>query len=540
MRCFLKSLATTFFLLCLSSGASHAQPAMNALIVYDAPTGTPYDKLGKAYSIMLRNLLGHFEGAVADIPAQDYTAGLAENYSTIFYLGSNYDSPLPNAFLLDVATTNKTVVWFHYNLWQLAWNPVYNFDGRFGMQLTHLAGMNAEPSCANPAPGFFDTVLYKGKSMVKYYSYNCGTNTINADPDVGAVTILDPGKATALVQIKNTKSGALLPYVTRSGNFWYVADMPFSFIGPRDRYLVLADLLHDMLGIDHPPSHPGMVRLEDVHADVDPAHMKTLTDYLYARRIPFSIAAIPLYLDPLGVWNHGVPKSVPLALASDLQQALNYAVARGAQIVQHGYTHQYGTMRNTISAVSSEDFEFWDAVHNTPVPEDSPEYTTLRVLAGKADLIANGYNPVAWETPHYQASAKSMRAIPTIYPKTYQRAVYYTADEPDFNAPVGKDFAVGQFFPYVIQRDYYGQKVIPENLGNFEYKIDDTSIVYTWEDIRTNAEYALVVRDGFGSFFFHPFLLDADLKLDAFGDFRKLVEAMTSLGYTWTGPASIP
>ena len=72
----------------------------------------------------------------------------------------------------------------------------------------------------------------------------------------------------------------------RSGNFWYVADMPFSYIGPRDRYLVFADLLHDMLGVQHAESHKALVRLEDVGAMVSVTAMKKLTDYLYAQAHP--------------------------------------------------------------------------------------------------------------------------------------------------------------------------------------------------------------------------------------------------------------
>ncbi|MGV7959497.1 hypothetical protein PJP14_29795, partial [Mycobacterium kansasii] len=78
---------------------------------------------------------------------------------------------------------------------------------------------------------------------------------VNADPDVGLTAITDTTKAQNLVSMSNPKTGEQAPYVVRSGNFWYVADLPFSYIGPRDRYLVLADMLHDMLGVNHAESH---------------------------------------------------------------------------------------------------------------------------------------------------------------------------------------------------------------------------------------------------------------------------------------------
>lgn len=525
------------------SAPSHAQNTMNALVLYDAPAGE-YEKLGLAYAIMLKNLLGHFNGAVVEMPVQNYVAGQTENYTTIFYLGSHYDNPLPPAFLQDVAATTKTVVWFRYNIWQLAWNAAYGFNAKTGLNFTDLRGLNAAPSAGRPAPGFFDTVLYKNKEFVKYYKYNDNSGLISADPDVGVMQIADPLKASSLVSIRNATTAEQIPYVVRGNNFWYVADMPLSYIGPRDRYLVLADVLHDMLAIDHPESHRGMIRLEDVDALVSVHNMKRLGDYLHKQQIPFSVSAIPLYKDPLGVHNDGVPRTIALAQAADLQQALNYALTRGGEILQHGYTHQYSNIPNANSGITGDDFEFWDAVHNSPLPEDSLAFAADRIQAGRNDLQAAGYAPVAFEFPHYQASALSMKAVPPIYAKTYQRAVYYTADTPNFTAAQGKDYLAGQFFPYVIQQDHYGQKVLPENLGNFEYDLSalypGPVIVYTWQDIYTNAQYAMTVRDGFGSFFFHPYMLDPDLPISALQDLRDLVAGMKALGYTWTSPSALP
>ena len=87
---------------------------------------------------------------------------------------------------------------------------------------------------------------------------------------------------------------------------------------------------------------------------------------------------------------------------------------------------------------------------NTPVAEDSMAWAKSRYLAGLLELSSNGYSPTAWETPHYQGSALASKAAAQTFAKTYQRVVYYTADNPNFNAAVGKDFAVGQIFPYPI------------------------------------------------------------------------------------------
>jgi uncharacterized protein YdaL len=537
-----------------TSGATAGTPAgPDVLVLYDQTSGTPWDKLGQAYAIMLRNLLGHFDAEVTLAPVQSYTAGQMASYDAVFYMGSAYDNPIPPAFLADVNNLPApgaaaeagapTVVWFKYNLWELAWNGSYQFTANRGIQFSGLGGMNAAPSSGNPNPGFFDTVKYKNLDFVKYYQYDAGHNTINADPDIGLTAIADASKASTVVSVTNAKSGAVAPYVVRSGKFWYVADLPFSFIGPRDRYLVFADLLHDILGVQHAENHRAMVRLEDVGAMVSVSAMKKLSDYLAGKRIPFSVATIPHYVDALGAYNGGVPQSIPLSQASNLKRSLDYALQRGGEIVMHGYTHQYGTMKNPNTGVSGDDFEFWDIVNNRPVPEDSTSWALGRLNSGLGELRSNGYNPVAWETPHYEASALSSKAVPQVFPTTYQRVVYFTADKPDFFASTAKDFAVGQIYPYVVDQDWYGQRVLPESLGNIEYDIhtiDPTSNYnYTADDILTNARFALAVRDGFASYFFHPFWLEPELGVPGFEDFRKTVEGITSLGFTWVAPSSV-
>ena len=520
-----------------------AQAGPKTLIVYDGPPNTEFSKLGMAYSIMLKNLMGHFDSNAEMLPVQNYVAGKMQAYDAIFYMGAYYDNPLPAAFLADVMATPKTVVWFKYNLWQLAWNPAYGFQSKFGFDFASLRGLNAVPTAANPAPGFFDTITYKSKPFVKYYTFNGATGTVNADPDIGVTTILDATKATTLVPVTNPKTGETVPYVLRSGNFWYVADMPFSFIGPRDRYLVMSDVLHDMLGVNHAESHQALVRLEDVGAMVSVSAMKTLTNYLYGKKIPFSIATIPRYVDALGVYNGNIPQTVPLSQATNLKTSLNYALARGAEVVMHGYTHQYSNMRNKYTGVSGDDYEFWNIVANSPVAEDSTAWALGRLNAGKTELTSNGYTPVAWETPHYHASALASKAMPQVFPTTYQRVVYFTADQPNFNAAINKDFGVGQIFPYVIKKDHYGQRIIPENLGNIEYDIsaiDPTSnFNYTWQDIVTNAEYGKTVRDGFASFFFHPFWLEPAVGVPGYADFQSTITGITNLGYTWVAPSKV-
>ncbi len=533
--------------ICVTVGGTASAQTTPApiLVLYDAPANDPYTNLGKAYAIMLYNLLAHFNTTITMLPVQNYTAGMTEQYVATFYMGSYYANPIPAAFLSDVSTTQKTVVWFKYNLWELAWNTAYPFTSRYGINFVGVRGMNAAPSASAPNPGFFDTVTYKSQTMSKYYAFNATTGAISADPDIGVTSVADATKATSLVTITNSVTKETAPYVIRSGNFWYFADMPFSYIGPRDRYLAMCDLLHDILGTNAATLHRALVRLEDINATNTVTSINTLTDYLYSKKIPFSLATIPLYKDPNGVYNGGVSQTIHLVNATGLKSALNHALARGGKILMHGYTHQYSNIPNLINAVSANDFEFWLATQNRPVNEDSTQWAAGRLSSGLLELQLNGYFPFAWEAPHYQSSPLAIKAVPQYFKNTYQRVVYYTSDNPQtLNAATpGHDYSVGQFFPYIIQKDYYKQRIIPENLGNVEYNIcniDPSScLTYTAQDILTNANYALVVRDGFASFFFHPFWLEPELGTPGYADFQTIITGITSLGYTWADASTV-
>lgn len=554
--------------------SAQAATTLKVLVLYDAPPNDPYSNLGFAYAIMLRNLLGHWNTTVSLVPIQNYTAGSVQANQATFYLGDYYNNTIPPAFLKDVMSTTSTVVWFKYNLWELAWDTVDytnpTFTQKFGIAFDQVFGFNGNvyPSSSNPNPGFFDTVTYKGMSMLKYYSFNATTGAVSADPDIGITQVTDATKAQVLVNITDSQSGAVAPYVVRSGNFWYFADQPFSYIGPRDRYLAFCDLLHDILGDSASTAytHRAMVRFEDMNAYTSTSSMKKLTDYLYSKHIPFSMATIPVYTDPNGYYNNGVPETITLANATGLKSAINYALKRGGKVMMHGYTHQYENIPNIDNAVSGNDFEFWYATANTPTDDDSLQWAGGRLDAGLQQFTNNGYKPFAWEAPHYESSPLSIAAVPPRFNSTYQRVVYFACTNNTTSSVTNTNticsngdlytlnstannhaFAVGQFFPYVIYSDYYGQRIIPENLGNIEYNICNidpfSCLTYTWQDIYLNAQYARVVRDGFASFFFHPFWLDSDMSgtaaSNASQDFQSLVSGITGLGYQWADASTL-
>jgi len=84
-----------------------------------------YDNTGAAadtnamYAIATGNLLTHF-GKTELKPVADYTDAMVENYDAAVYIGADHRVPLPQAFLDDVRSTDKPVMWLGRNIEALA------------------------------------------------------------------------------------------------------------------------------------------------------------------------------------------------------------------------------------------------------------------------------------------------------------------------------------------------------------------------------------------------------------------------------------
>ncbi len=508
-----------------SAGAGATPPAgpSGILILHDS-TGD-WGWLGAMHARSLANLLGHFSVPCTIAPVEQYSAGQIEGYRTVFYLGVVYDNPLPATFLQDVMQTSRTICWFRYNLWQIAWNesryPVPGFETRFGFR---FAGLER--------PGY-TRVLYRGRWFTK-----------NAkDPELGLTEVVNRGACSvpAFAYPSDGTSGDQVPYIVQGRNLWYVADVPFSYVTEEDRYLAFADALHDILGIQHAESHRALIRIEDVNPTSSPDALRATADYLFSESVPFLISVVPVYQDPYGYSNSGVPTQRFLSKEPEFVEALRYMQSRGGQILLHGYTHQYNSTAKPYTGITGEDFEFYRTTLNEnqglvfvgPVPEDSYRWVRSRVVAAQQELHAAGLSEVGWETPHYAASAGDYRFFGQRFRLTVQRALYHpTADgggvrwdglQPQ--QPGNPTYFTGQLFPYVIERDAYGQKILPENLGLVDLVGWNGYGKWMPEDIIRAAAANLAVRDGWASSYFHPFL---DI-----GYLRQVVQGVKALGYTY-------
>jgi uncharacterized protein YdaL len=477
----------------------------SALVLYD--TSGEWGWLGELYAIQAANLTGHF-GTFTISPVGSYRAGEMARYTAVLYVGSSYDGPLPAAFLTDVRSGARPVIWMDNNIEKLAASTP-----------TFAADYGWKPSGYDRAS--IGKVVYKNRTLTRDATNKSG---------VMAYSTLDKSKVKVLATAI-TKSGTRLPWAIRSRNLTYIGELPLTYISATDRYLIFADLLFDVLAPTTPARHRALIRLEDVGPNADPADLESIRQLLETKHVPYSVGIYPVYRDP----QKGV--TIRLIERPALIKVLKSMVADGATLVMHGYTHQYSTIANPYSGVSGSDFEFFrahvdaknDVQLDGPVPDDSYDWALQRMDDSAKEFRSAGLPvPRIFEFPHYAASTEDYRAVGEHFATRYERGLYIggllSGSKPNYA------HTTGQFFPYVVT-DVYGQQVIPENLGNVETKSFNNHPVVLPPDLIKAAEANLVVRDGVASFFYHPYLKSPLL--------GQTIDGIRKLGYQFGPPGSL-
>jgi uncharacterized protein YdaL len=481
-----------------SSGAAVFDSKTRALILWgvDGPDGTN----AELDATKLVNLVSHF-GRWTAHPVRTYRSGEMTPYDAVIYLGTADGAALPAAFRHDVAKTRHPVMWINGDIGQLD-------TGRYGFTAT----------ASDTGP--FTRLAYRGGSVRINQVAPAGLNRIE---------ISDPAKVAVLGEAIR-EDGATVPWAVRSGDFTYVAEDPLPYIShDNDRYLAFADLLFDVLAPHTPERHRALVRLEDVGPTADPAQLRAVVDYLSGQGVPFSIGVYPVYRDPVGADGD---VTVRLSERPELVATLKYATAHGGTVLMHGYTHQYGTVRNPVNGRSGDDAEFYlvrldeqrhQFLPEGPVTEDSTDWALDRIDRGLAEFSAAGLpKPSMFEFPHYMASPVDYVAAGRRFDQRYERSLYFPGL---LSGGSIDDSGRGwQFFPYPV-RDVYGAVVLPENLDYVPSTGD--AVPQMLEEARAN----LVVRDGVASFFYHPFL--------GVGKLPELVNGIRAAGYTFVSAADL-
>ncbi len=479
-----------------STGQGLAPSQTRSLVLYGTDAS---DRSGELSATTLVNLLSHF-GAWTAHPVDRYRRGELASYDAVFYLGGTRATALPTAFLDDVLSRKRPVMWLGGDLDQLstrdpaAWRR-YRFtaDGFDTGPFRHVLYKNAALSISDYAPAGLARITV---------------------PDPAAVTVL--GAA-------HRPDGTTTPWAVRSGNLLFVSENLLPYSGDdRDRYLALADLLFEVLQPDAAPRHRALIRLEDVGPTADPVKLRQIVDHLYGQGVPFSVGVYPVHRRPDSA---GGEATVRLSDRPELVAALTYAASHGGSLVMHGYTHQAEQRINPINGESGQDAEFYlsglDAERRIvpvgPVPEDSQAWALARIDQGLSEFRRAGLpRPVTFEFPHYMASPNAYLAAGRRFAHRYERALYFPGVLS--GRSVADSERSWQLFPYAV-RDVYGTVVVPENL---DYVTSDGGSVATMlETARSN----LVVRDGVASFFYHPFL--------GVGELPKVIDGIRGLGYTF-------
>ena len=491
---------------------------MSALVLYD--TTGQWGWLGELYAIMTANLASHF-GTWTAMPAVSYTAGSITQYSATIYIGSTYGEPLPTAFLDDVLTTTKPVIWIYDNIWQLT-ERSSNFTGTY---LWNWSGFDFSS---------VEAVEYKGQSLKRY-----------AANDAGIMNYATVSSSVAVLGIAVRSDGTSFPWALRSLNLTYIGENPLVYMSEGDRYLIFCDLLFDALAPTQGVRHRAIVRLEDIDPSYDPNQLKTIANYLSQQRVPFGFQVVPLYLDPLGVYNPA-GTTIHLRDVPAMVSAIKYCQSKGGILIEHGWTHQYDSTDNPYTAVTGDDCEFYRLTLNPdltvnyvgPLPEDSQSWASGRIQSAAAEFAAAGLAvPGIFTFPNYAGSAVDYSVTTQTFAFRAERALYFLGLLSNGQkGPFNYTRLAGQFFPYTVKDiycSYYNPncKVLADTLGGIQPEPFGPTPARLPADIIADAQRTLVVRDGVASFFYNP--------SDNISYLKATIQGLKNLGYTFVSPTSL-
>ena len=504
-----------------------------ALILYDE---FPKFDAGSLYSVLLANLLGHFQLGHEIKPVSEYHAGDMDGFEAIFYLGFIKNAFIPPAFFSDVYKTQKPVVWFRNNLNQLQGSADFDFLKEYGFCYIKTA-LQGDPK-GKERPPFYDRFYYKGQVLDRREI--TGRLPWLGDLSMTVARITDPSIVKVWATAEKPETAEKIPYILQAKNLWFVADIPFDFLELRDRYLILCDILHEMLKIDHPRKLTALLRVEDVSPATDPEELKKFLKFFKKQKVPLSMGVIPFFKDPTGTVFER-PVDLSFSDAAETLQVIKDFQKGGGAVLMHGITHQCDDVKDPKLRITAVGYEFWDYENNRPLKNDTAAFVRGRLAAGKNEFIKQGLSFDAFEVPHYTASPLDHRifarefdfAMHEVVTRLYDTTRIPMTPEREKTA---SDFEIQQPFPYKIYKSVCGECLIPSGtIENFEDA--DAKTAETVEKkknmILKQAEALTVVRDGCASFYVHPFIFDMmkQHRIKAAAVWKEVLTGMKRMGY---------
>lgn len=227
---------------------------------------------------------------------------------------------------------------------------------------------------------------------------------------------------------------------------------------------------------------PALIRLEDITAGgsytsfEDLEKLRIVADYLFKENIPFHVAWIPRYINPLAnpPIDNDISKEYSMFNSAFLF-TLDYLVDRNGIIGLHGYTHQYG---NTISVGGKEFPQF--SKDNIPRTD---EYALQRVTLAINTAKELDIPCIFFEAPHYSLLPNQAKIIENYFDYMYEP---YTPDGYTESKQLIK-----------IKRGDRIIKYIPTPLDYLEPYDNVNKMISKLNVLKPNL---------LGSFFFHPYI----------------------------------
>ncbi|MCM3669759.1 polysaccharide deacetylase family protein [Mesobacillus maritimus] len=433
------------------------------LVIYSTESGEKTESQN-----LLDMLIGHFSTEIIFRSSKEVQEKDLDGVDTLFYYGEDHEV-LPDSI-----------------------TSMFNrFDGTI-VAIGHNVEFLGEPLAF---------IEHKGEALVDKLTVMEQEKQLNIN---GRLILNVKSQTSSETLISGEGNGIDYPLFIKKDNAYYFAseniDTSFS--------LVLGEVLHEVFQVNHPESHPAYLRLEDVHPLADPKILKEIADLLKEKNIPYIVSVIPLYR------NQDTGELYNFSDFPKVLSVLKYMQDNGGTIIVHGYTHQYKDDE------TGEGFEFWDVEANMPItvpPDQTPEkkyrsnfnndeeyleflakqknfeveYITNKVTKALEELVGHGLYPVAFEAPHYTMSQSGYEIL-----------------SKHFSGYVGqlqlgdRDWRVMAASPYLSAPSFlHGMYLYPETIGFVEP--DDPNAI---DKMMKAAEDMQIVRDGYISGFYHPYL----------------------------------
>jgi len=474
------------FWLNVPTGSADIKDEAKVLVIYTSRDGEIDE-----YQRSLDMLISHFTNDVTFISSEEVEKNDLRNVTHLFYYGQ-VNARLPSTFVTLFDDYSGTFVAIGYNSDQLG-------DKFAFVTPLHEREVNQVNLTSNKED-VFDVI-----------SQNIIHIEVTEDTEI---------------VIEGKKIGDIISYpilVKNENHYFYAVDSISS-----QKSILFGEILHDIFNANHDAKHPAYIRLEDIHPLVDPENVRQIAEILKEKNIPYMVAVIPVYTNPITGEKHHFSNS------PELLKVLKEMQKDGGSIVLHGYTHQFR------ESETGEGFEFWDVENNTPVyaPPDETitlqnendfntkaeyesyirnlqeyerEYIESKITRGIQELVNYGLYPLAFEAPHYTMSQNGYTVI-SEYFSTYVGQIQLSDN----------DWEIMDSTPYITSPSFLnGMQLLPETLGYV--RPDDPDAI---QNMMKKAEGFQHTKDGMLAAFYHPYL--------GVERFVKLISEMEKLpNITW-------